>query len=451
MDRLHFQQAFANDPEEAVNNIRNGIAVNLAKQRALYLLMDLGEYDVKYQYNYQLEGQLPSALLPTLEGLPIASEASKMITLPELVKISNRRLKRTFPNLVELKVVLRELSPAWLTKLAKVVAAFSRQLTALQLLIFSDSLELTTLWGINNLQRLFSHLNDAHFDHLRHFTLLFEDNENKRIHPLDLKSLRLLSSETLEECYLRLPGRFIEPQLKLLGEKNQRLQRLGLIASCTIVNEGDLSFPEEESEMEMDLFGRMNKKILTSPYLAAKTVHLMFPSGYRSRKLEASFFGWQMDLNHLEKLTSLRTLRIRLYTDGAYLRKLRELGSLTHLQISMDYIPVREAAIFQPLSQLALCSPSVTYLKIEVESIADLLGYVDEGGELVEFSHETFTHRLSILRHFPNLQQLEVVFPRDYSCSLCEIYPGNDGRKCMEKAMRPFRALDQLKASFSQL
>ncbi len=139
MDCLNAQKAFARDPKKDIRkNIRNGLAVNLAKQSALYLLMDTDEYDSKYQYNYQLESQLPNALLSTLKGLPIASECSKMITLPELERISIGRLKETFPKVVELKVVLRDSSFLWLTKLAKVVEAFSKKLTALQLLIFSD-------------------------------------------------------------------------------------------------------------------------------------------------------------------------------------------------------------------------------------------------------------------------------------------------------------------------
>ena len=261
MDRLHFQQAFSRDPEKVVNNIQNGIAANLAKQRALYLLMDLGEYDVKYQYNYHVKSHLPNALLPTLEGLPIASEAFKMITLPELEKISLGCLKRIFPNLVELKVVLREWSPAWLTKLAKVVKTFSPQLTGFQLLIFS---ELTTPWGINYLLRLISHLNDASFDRLRHFTLFFEDTDETRTHPLDMKTLRLLSSRTLEECYLQLPFEVLEPQLKLL-EKNQGLQRLGIIASYC-----------GKWEWQIGDIDRLRKEILTNPSLFAKIVHLMF-------------------------------------------------------------------------------------------------------------------------------------------------------------------------------
>ncbi len=440
MDCLNTQKAFASDPEEAVANIRNGLAVNLAKQRALYLLMDTDEYDSKYQYNYQMESELPNALLPTLVGLPISSESSKMIILLELERISIGRLKETFPNVVELKVVLRDSSFLWLTKLAKVVAAFSPQLTGLQLLIFS---ELTTPWGINNLQRLFSHLNDAHFDHLRHFTLLFEDMKAFFFNPRDLK---LLSSETLEECYLRLPSKVIEPQMKLLRE-NQRLQRLGIIAYGIRENDWDISYIEE-IEKKMEYFDRINTKILTSPFLTAKIVHLLFPEGYRSRKIAASFYGWQIDLIQLDQYTSLQTLRISLDTGEAYLtlmHKLRRLGSLTHLQISLRYVPVSELTFCRPLSQLAPCSPSVTHLKIEVVSITG-----GAEGNRLQFSHLIFSH-LSILRHFPNLQQLEVVFPRAYSCSLCNLTPADDGRECMEKAMEPFWARDQLQLSFTQL
>ncbi len=438
MDCLNAQKAFARDPEDAVNNIRNGLTVNLAKQSALYLLMDTDEYDVKYQYNYQLEGELPNALLPTLEGLPIASEASKMITLPELVKISRRRLKRTFPNVVELKVVLRDSSFSWLTYLATVVKAFSRQLTALQLLIFSDRFDLIP-WKNFGLLRLFSFLNEAHFDCLQHFTLLFEDTEEKHIFPLDLEPLKLLSSETLKECYLRLPGQVIESQLKLLGE-NQGLERVGIIASYS-----------EERQRQIGDIDSFNRKILTSPSLAAKIVHLMFQSGFRSKKVATSFFGWQIDLNRLEKFTSLRTLRVSLPTDEDYLTLMRKLsrlsgGSLTHLKIRLGFIPMRTLAFCRPLSQLAPCSPSVTHLKIEVESIITRRGA--EGGRL-KFSHLIFSH-LSIPRHFSSLQQLEVVFPRFFSCSLCEISLANDGRECMEKAMQPFRAKDQLNLTFRQ-
>ncbi len=438
MDCLNAQKAFARDPEDAVNNIRNGLAVNLAKQRALYLLMDLGEYDVKYQYNYQLEGQLPSSLLPTLEGLPIASEASKMITLPELERISRRRLKETFPNVVELKVVQRQYLPKWLTQLAEVVAAFSSQLTALQLFIFSDRVNLSS-WRDVDLSGLFSHLNDCHFDCLRHFTLLFEDMTYFSSFSLKMKSLRLLSSETLEECYLRLLAKIIEPQLMLL-EENEGLQRWGLIVSYI----GQNQFGDHLLTMIVN-----KRRIPISSSLAAKTVHLLFPEGHRSRKDAASFSGWQIDLNELNQYTSLQTLRTSLNTNEEYLtlmNKLRRLGSLKHLQIIFHYVPVSELAFCRPLSQLAPCSPSVTHLKIRVESITGL----PEGGRL-EFSHETFTHHLHILRHFPNLQQLEVVFPRRYSCSLCKISPDDDGRECMEMAMQPFRARDQLQLSFSQL
>ena len=48
MDCLNTQKAFARDPEQAVIKIRKGLAINLAKQRALYLLMDLNEYDGMY-------------------------------------------------------------------------------------------------------------------------------------------------------------------------------------------------------------------------------------------------------------------------------------------------------------------------------------------------------------------------------------------------------------------
>ncbi|KAH9399094.1 hypothetical protein TYRP_017995 [Tyrophagus putrescentiae] len=451
MDCLNTLKAFARDPEDAVNNIRTGLAANLTKQSALYLLMDRDKYgvryEVKYQYNYRMESELPNALLPTLEKLPISSESSKMITLPDLEKGGSLgsigRLKQTFPNVVELKVVLRTSSFSWPTKLAKVVVAFSRQLTGLQLLIFSD---LTTPWGAKYLLRLFSHLNDAHFDHLRHFTLLFEDMKAFFFNPRDLK---LLSSETLEECYLRLPSKVIEPQMKLLRE-NQRLQRLGIIAFCIRENDWDISYIEEIKK-KMEYFDRINTKILTSPFLTAKIVHLLFPEGYRSRKIAASFYGWQIDLIQLDQYTSLQTLRISLDTGEAYLtlmHKLRRLGSLTHLQISLRYVPVSELTFCRPLSELTPCSPSVTHLKIEVESIPHLLDVDDQEEDIVEFSHLIFSH-LSILRHFPSLQQLEVVFPIEYFCSLCK-FPRYKGRECMEKAMQPFRARDQLKASFSQ-
>ena len=161
--------------------------------------------------------------------------------------------------------------------------------------------------------------------------------------------------------------------------------------------------------------------------------------------------GWQIDLNRLDQFTSFRTLRIKLNTNEEYLtlmNKLRRLGSLTHLQIRLNYVPVSELTFCQPLSQLTPCSPSVTHLKIEVESIPHLLDVDDQEEDIVEFSHLIFSH-LSILRHFPNLQQLEVVFPIEYFCSLCK-FPRYKGRECMEKAMQPFRARDQLKASFSQ-
>ncbi len=415
--------------------IRKGLAINLAKQRALYLLMDLNEYDGMYQYNYQMESQLPQAFLPTLEGLSIASEFFKMITLPELLPggslISIGRLKRTFPKVVELKVVLREWSPVWLAKLAKVVAAFSRQLTALQLLIFSDSLELTTPWGTNYLLRMLSHLNDAHFDRLRHFTLLFEDTEETRIHPIDMKLLRLLSSETLEECYLRLPGQVIEPQMKLLGV-NQRLQRLGFIAYIN-------SYRARNGPEVLDTI---------SLALAGKIVHLQFPEGHRSKKIKAGPTVYQtaIQLSRLEQFTSLATFCVRLYTDDAYLTLMEKLGGgrLTHLELYLHCVPVPMLTLNR-LSELAPCSPSVTHLKIEVVSITG-----GAEGNRLQFSHLIFSH-LSILRHFPNLQQLEVVFPRDYSCSLCEVNPGDDGRECMEKAMQPFRARDQLQLTYSKL
>ncbi|KAH9390536.1 hypothetical protein TYRP_022951 [Tyrophagus putrescentiae] len=441
MDRLHFQQAFARDPEQAVNNIRNGLAASLASQRALYLLMDLDEYDGKYQYNYQLKGELPNALLPALKELPIASEAFQMITLPELERgggtlSSIRRLKETFPNLVELKVVLRDCSPAWLTKLGKVVAAFSHQLTALQLLIFSDGLDLDG-WSGAHLLRLLSHLNDCRFPVLRHFTLLFEDIEEELlvITLSDLKPLRLLSNETLEECYLRLPKGLIECQLKLL-EANQRLQRLGLIA-----------FYLGEEKLKREMLTKI------SPLLAAKIVHLQLPLGVRSRKVSASFTNWSQEMNRLEAFTSLRTLRITLKTDGAYLTLVRKLsrlgGSLSHLKIDLHYVPVSELTFCKLLSQLAPCSPSVTHLRIKVLSITDLpAGGAEEG--LLTFSHEIFSRHLHAVRHFPNLQQLDVVFPRFYSCPLCKVTPVDDGRKCMEKAMQPFRRLsnDQLRLTF---
>ena len=444
MDCLNTQQAFARDPEQAVIKIRKGLAANLAKHRALYLLMDLGEYDGKYQYNYQMESELPNALLPTLEGLPIASEAFKMITLPELLPggslISIGRLRRTFPNVVELKVVLREWSPVWLTQLAKVVKAFSRQLTALQLLIFSDGLELTTLWGTNYLLRLLSHLNDAHFDRLRHFTLLFEDTEEPsishlHIYHLDIKSLRLLSNETLEECYLRLPGHVIEPQLKLLGE-NQGLQQVGLIAYC-------YSFSSRNGP-ELLLLDAI------SLALAGKIVHLQFPEGHRSKKVAGyNVHKSATQLGRLEQFTSLATFRTRLNTDDAYLTLMEKLsrlggGRLTHLELYLQCVPL-PVLTFSRLWQLAPCSPSVTHLKIEVVSITG--GGV---GRRLRVSHRIFTF-LAILRHFPSLQQLEVVFPRAYSCSNCKVTPADDGRKCMEKAMRPFRARDQLTLTYSKL
>ena len=205
----------------------------------------------------------------------------------------------------------------------------------------------------------------------------------------------------------------------------------------------------EEIEKKMEYFDRINTKILTSPSLTAKIVHLLFPEGYRSRKIAASFYGWQIDLIQLDQYTSLQTLRISLDTGEAYLtlmHKLRRLGSLTHLQISLRYVPVSELTFCRPLSQLAPCSPSVTHLKIEVESIITRRGA--EGGRL-KFSHLIFSH-LSIPRHFSSLQQLEVVFPRFFSCSLCEISLANDGRESMEKAMQPFRALNLLKLSFRQ-
>ena len=438
MDCLNTLKAFARDPEDAVNNIRTGLAANLTKQSALYLLMDRDKYgvryEVKYQYNYRMESELPNALLPTLEKLPISSESSKMITLPDLEKGGSLgsigRLKQTFPNVVELKVVLRTSSFSWPTKLAKVVKAFSRQLTGLQLLIFSD---LTKPWGAKYLLRLFSHLNDAHFDRLRHFTLLFEDNENKRIYPIDMKLLRLLSSETLEECYLRLPDKIIKPQLELL-ETNQKLQRLGLIAYFN-------SYSFRDSPEVLDAI---------SLALAAKIVHLKSPFGNRSPK-DAGYNVHQTEiqLSRLEQYTSLATFCVRLYTDDAYLTLMEKLGGgrLTHLELYLHCVPL-PVLTFNRLSELTPCSPSVTHLKIEVVSIRGL----DEGDvqeEVVEFSHLIFSH-LSILRHFPSLQQLEVVFPIEYFCSLCK-FPRSKGRECMEKAMQPFRARDQLKASFSQL
>ncbi len=248
--------------------------------------------------------------------------------------------------------------------------------------------------------------------------------------------LRLLSSETLEECYLRLPGKaIIEPQMKLL-KKNQRLQRLGIIA-----------YYSGTMQWQIGNIDRLNEEILTSPSLAAKTVHMLFPEGHRSRKDAVSFSGWQIDLNRLNQYTSLQTLRISLNTNEEYLKlmeKLRRLGSLKHLQINLRYIPL-PVLTFNRLSELAPCSPSVTHLKIEVVSITG-----GAEGNRLQFSHLIFSH-LSILRHFPNLQQLEVVFPRAYSCSLCRITPGDDGQECMEKAMQPFRARDQLKASFTQI
>ncbi|KAH9391449.1 hypothetical protein TYRP_007055 [Tyrophagus putrescentiae] len=432
MDCLNTQKAFARDPKEAVNNIRTGIAANLTKHRALYLLMDTDEYDVKYQYNYQMESELPNALLPTLEGLPIASEAFNMITLPELEKISISRLKRTFPNVVELKVVLRDCSCLWLTKLVKVVTVFSRKLTALQLLIFSDSPGRPT-WKNNDLLSLLSFLNDAHFARLQHFTLLFEDTEENlgifsclnNFMSNNMKLLRLLSSERLEECYLRLPSHVIEPQLKLLRE-NQGLQRLGIIASSL----GCFGF-QLVNHLETTALISL-RKILISSSLAAKTVHLLFPLGYRSRKI-VSFSGWQIVLIQLDEYTSLQTLRISLNTNEEYLRlmnKLRRLGSLTHLQISLRYVSVSELTC-RPLSQLAPCSPSVTHLKIQVVNIYQRNPGGETEGRRLQFSHLIFTH-LSILRHFPNLQQLEVVFQREYSCSLCEITPADDGRDKQE-------------------
>ena len=194
-----------------------------------------------------------------------------------------------------------------------------------------------------------------------------------------------------------------------------------------------------------------DKKILISPSLAAKIVHLLFLESNILGEVKVLSYDWWRKLNQLEQFISLRSLYIHLLTDEGYLtlvKNLPRLGSLTHLQISLHYVPISVLAFCQPLSELAPCSPSVTHLEIEVESITGLPEGETEGRRL-QFSHLIFSH-LSIPRHFPSLQQLEVVFPRAYFCSLCRITPGDDGRECMEKAMRPFRARDQLKASFTQ-
>ncbi len=456
MDRLHFQQAFASEPEPAVNNIRAGLTANLAKQRALYLVMDKNEYDVKYQYNYKLESKLPNALLPTLEGLPIASESSKMITLPELESGGSlgsiSRLKETFPKVSELKIVVRNFSSDLLIKLTKVVVDFSLQLTALQLLIFSDHCDFDREHCNHfDLGYLLSQLNNSRFPKLRHFTFLFEDLEEEvngtfeykeetiYRYDLHLTWLRLLSGETLEECYLRLPALFIHMQLEVL-EANKRLQQLGIIA-----------YYIGQRFSRLDGFQNFNQEILITSSLAAKIVHLLFPWGYTPQEIEVLRYGWWRKLNQLEQFTSLRSIHIDLNTDGDYLilvRKLSGLDRLTHLQIFLRYFPVSALSFCRALSRLPPCSPSVTHLKIQVKSIRGLPGRGAQG-ELVEFSHRIFSH-LSIVQHFPNLRQLEVVFPRDYSCSLCVITPADDGRQCMRKAMRPFRALNQLNLSFRQ-
>ncbi len=180
--------------------------------------------------------------------------------------------------------------------------------------------------------------------------------------------------------------------------------------------------------------------------MAAKIVHLLFLESNIRGEVKVLSHDWWRKLNQLEQFISLRSLYIELDTDDAYLtlaKKLHRLGSLTHLQINLHYVPVSELTFCRPLSQLAPCSPSVTHLKIRVRSIT---GGGEEGR--LKFSHLIFSH-LSIVRHFPNLQQLEVVFsPFNYYCSLCKDTPADDGRECVGKAMQPFRARDQLKLFF---
>ncbi len=104
---------------------------------------------------------------------------------------------------------------------------------------------------------------------MRHFTLLFEDIEDieevtsrdeKSLH-LNLKSLALLSSETLVECYLRLPALFIDWQMRLL-EANRRLQRVGLIA-CYHQKELVNRYKREKSMWRrLSLIHSFDKKIL---------------------------------------------------------------------------------------------------------------------------------------------------------------------------------------------
>ncbi len=217
-------------------------------QKGLYLMIHPFDYNQDIQYNQKMEAVLkPFLKLPLTHLPPNEKEEHFALTYADLEHfglLPLTELDQTFPKVESLKIVMRgnqENFYVFQTKLQQVLVALSGQLTSLQILVSSDDDE----EGVdeNNhisptsrleLYEFIKTLNSCEWPRLKNFGLVLEENcaeESEFSDTIKDPKWELKMLATVEQCHLRVPGKLLLNQLKLL-EESTVLNEFGFIVDA---------------------------------------------------------------------------------------------------------------------------------------------------------------------------------------------------------------------------
>lgn len=451
-DRLNVQTAFP--------HTKTCQAMASSRQKRLCLFIDENGrhyhkttadlYHLKRKFNVPL--LLPPSKFADKGGVPSDDEAKYVIGRELLLKTSTRRVVTSNGAVEELKIVLgggRHSTATTVTgehlwlkgKVLKVLAAYSRQLTSLAIILrrSSSTASLTDddRGGHQHLSQLcavISALNGAHFPRLKHFLLVDGAFDSCLEIPLKL----LTTCSQLEEVYLQLHGNLLLAQLPALAA-SRALRRFGFIVNELLENRvipalGDAAGGDVGGGG--DGGGDLRRKLVHM----ASTADLLaiLPVNPAHQPLLA---GHNLDLAAFSALTHGEFCVDSIARYRSLLTGLQELGQLRCLRLILHYQSDRvllqeggEGGLHQDLLHPMPALPSVTSLRLAIlerNSRADV--------------DSLLTHRilvqLAVIRQFVGLRSFGVFLAG--RCTLCRTFLYDED--CVRLLLEPLSALTELR------
>lgn len=313
----------------------------MALVKALYLMMDEYDYLPGIQYGYLVEDNFKPSLLPSLSDFE-GNEAKFVLDQETIKKFSFADLKETFPSVRSLKIVIRKPDSFWILKACRIIARFSKQLVALQILITNISrpffdCEVEFSPTSSPILELFNRLETLPFPQLKHLTLHLNSvftgqNVNK------FKLPNLLGAQ-VEEVYLRLPFLYLLFNLSYL-QANKSLKKFGFIIPTTSYSSDSLS-ELEQSILRFD------------PAFSAKITHMIVENFFECI--------WNNITEQLPRFPALTHFKYTTdLSNGAYLKILSLLENSKNLKHVFFYFKYGWNPAFECDSFKLIRVPSVT-------------------------------------------------------------------------------------------